>query len=137
MRFAEALGKTTNCSHSTGYLVDVVAPRDAVDVFSRLLSALRRVSTLPSRFQVDTAQTHSAKADPRRKQADPIFDTVIHVYEPISDQSFLINASRLLTPEEVWAAQSFVRLDPDQRCELVRPPPSPVGLVTLNDGSCR
>ncbi|KAF9463061.1 hypothetical protein BDZ94DRAFT_1322142 [Collybia nuda] len=108
----------------TGYLVDTVAPRDAVDVFSRLLSALRIVH--------------------------PVFGTVIHVYEPTSGQSLFVNISMFLGNqilEGISSARSenrghqdygheanvfeisFVRLHPDQRCEFLSAPPA--GVISI------
>ncbi|KAF8964404.1 hypothetical protein BDZ97DRAFT_1816376 [Flammula alnicola] len=69
--FSSDLSLVANCIR-TGYLVDLFAPKDPVDLFSQLLSALR--------------------SDRRTKE---IFAPVVHVFEPSSEQSFFVNA-RLL-----------------------------------------
>ncbi|KDR82876.1 hypothetical protein GALMADRAFT_855848 [Galerina marginata CBS 339.88] len=56
----------------TGYLVDLITPNDPVVVFSSLIGALR--------------------ADPRTKD---YFASVLHLYEPSSEQSFFVNTSLL------------------------------------------
>ncbi|KAF8073715.1 hypothetical protein FPV67DRAFT_1666466 [Lyophyllum atratum] len=87
----------------TGYLVDVVAPQNAVDVFTQLISALRLTC--------------------------PEFESVAHVHEPGSDQSFFVNIPMLLkqqNPDDQGYTHgiSFVHLGIDVPYSLVPNPPS-------------
>ncbi|KAF9483475.1 hypothetical protein BDN70DRAFT_799584 [Pholiota conissans] len=57
----------------TGYLVDLITPKNPVETFSSLISALRK-----------------------NQHTKNLFASVLHIFEPCSEQSFLIN-SRMLS----------------------------------------
>ncbi|GLB38340.1 hypothetical protein LshimejAT787_0502050 [Lyophyllum shimeji] len=98
----------------TGYLVDVIAPEDAVAVFGRLIVGLRRTCSE--------------------------FDAVAHIYESNTEQSFFVNVPMLLgqrNPDDQGYTHgvSFVHLGIDVPYSLVPNPPSDVtdALLSLVD----
>ncbi|KJA21246.1 hypothetical protein HYPSUDRAFT_216543 [Hypholoma sublateritium FD-334 SS-4] len=56
----------------TGYLLDLAAPKDAIETFSFLLNALRA-----------------------NRRTEDMFSRVLHIFEPSSEQSFFANAELL------------------------------------------
>ncbi|KAF5382562.1 hypothetical protein D9615_002869 [Tricholomella constricta] len=85
----------------TGYLVDVVAPTNPVQVFGQLISSLRLTC--------------------------PEFGAVAHVYEPASDQSFIVNipllCRRTQEDQSYTDGISFVLLGKDVLFSLRSGPP--------------
>lgn len=101
---------------STGYLVDVAAPPNAVQVYSRLLSCLRLIW--------------------------PRFQAVVYVYEPTADQSFFVNMPLLhevvnTSPFAIHGkncsrhSTTFVYLAKDHPQVLTGPPDSLAALLPL------
>ncbi|KAJ3502891.1 hypothetical protein NLJ89_g8683 [Agrocybe chaxingu] len=73
---------------STGYLVDLFCPEDPVSLFSNLITSLRASPSTGSRFS-----------------------TVLHIYEPVSEQSFFVNSILLAQRlEELDEFPIFLRL---------------------------
>ncbi|CAA7261586.1 unnamed protein product [Cyclocybe aegerita] len=72
----------------TGYLVDLFYPKDPISLFSNLIASLRASPFTSS-----------------------LFSTVLHVYEPASEQSFFVNSTLLAQRiEELDKFPIFVRL---------------------------
>ncbi|KAM6494320.1 hypothetical protein JOM56_010681 [Amanita muscaria] len=84
----------------SGYLVDVLLPDDPVSVFTNLLQILRRES--------------------------PIFKDTFHIFDPISHQSFLVNATLLRRRLACLTEIQFISLPSCDSCQLLQGVPAAV-----------